>query len=269
MASQARLEMLRAQIAILEAPRGKNQGRLSFGDPGLDQALGGGLALGCWHEVLGEKMEAETGALATAFVAALSIPLSTWGPVVWILRRRDLYAPGLASLGFPSERLIQVHVRQEHEALGVLEEVLSSPGVAAAIAEAGPLDLVSGRRLHLACATSGATGFLIRRQPFGQAGGRPLSEGSPRASTRWRLTPAPSAPRAERRGQIVSGLGPLRWRAALERVQGGRPGAWLLEHSDGPFPIRVVAKLADCGEPAGATPLADGGHDVPIWRVGG
>jgi protein ImuA len=52
------------------------------------------------------------------------------------MRRNDLHAPGLAGLGFPAERLIQVRARDEAEVLSVLEDALATVGVAAAIGEA-------------------------------------------------------------------------------------------------------------------------------------
>ncbi len=264
MAQAAPLQALRARIAALDpASRDATRSRLSLGDARLDAALGGGLTLGRWHELIGEGLERETGAAAAAFAATLCAPLARRGAVIWILRQDDLYAPGLWGLGFPSTRLIQVRVRRDAEALAALEESLASPGVAAALAEVDRIDLVAGRRLHLACATHGSTGFVVRRRPFGDArrlqdpkAGRDESEASPGAATRWRLAPAPSSPPSGSLlsglpDEVASGLGPPRWRAVLDRAQGGRPGAWLVEHVDGAFPLRVVAELADRSRPSG------------------
>src|SRR6185503_20325463 len=104
-----------------------------------------------------------------AFTARLAAPLAERGAVVWVMRRDDLHAPGLEGLGFPGRRLIQVVVSEEAEALAALEDALGSAGVAAAIGEAAAVDLVAGRRLQLACEKHGATGFVIRRRPFGSA----------------------------------------------------------------------------------------------------
>ena len=239
MPSEAQLIMLRAKLAAMEIARAPIQGALSLGDPGLDLALGGaGLLLGHWHLVAGDGLEAETGAAAGAFVASLIAPLATKGAVVWVMRRDDLYSPGLVGLGFPAERLIQVRVRDEAQALAALEESLRQTGVVAAVAETANVDFTAGRRLKLACETQGATGFIIRRRPFGgKASGS--GQGSA-ATTRWRVMPAPSAP-----AEGEPGLGPPRWRVELERALGGRPSAWLLELCDGPYPLRVVAQLGD------------------------
>jgi protein ImuA len=235
----ARLETLRAQLAVLEAGRRTSDGVLPFGDPRIDLVLpGGGLRLGCWHEAAGEGLELETAVAAAAFVAALAAPLAERGAMVWVMRRDDLFAPGLADLGFPAERLIQVAVRDDAEVLAALEDALAAPGVAGAVGEVEAVGLTAGRRLQLACETHGGTGFIVRRRPFGGAARAPASASA--ASTRWRITPSPSVP-----APGEPGLGPARWEVRLERARGGRTGAWLMEKSDGAFPLRVVADLGD------------------------
>ena len=110
----ARLAAVRGQVAALEAGTRTPSTVLPFGDPRVDDCLpGGGLPLGRWHELTGDGMEIETGAVTAGFTALLALPLATQGAVVWILRRDDLYAPGLETLGFPARRLIQVRVRDE------------------------------------------------------------------------------------------------------------------------------------------------------------
>lgn len=248
MSAQAKFQAVRARIAALEAAARPARGVLPFGDLRVDGQLpGGGLPLGCWHEVGGEGLEIETGLAAAAFVASLAAPLAGRGTVVWVMRRDDLYAPGLAGLGFPAQRLIQIQVDHEAEAFAALEDALASAGVAAAIGEAEAVDLVAGRRLQLACEKRGATGFVIRRRPFG--GGAARAQTGSAAATRWTLAPAPSAPAA---GE--PGLGAPRWRVALERCRGGQPGAWLMEKTDGPHALRVVAAVGD-RELAPASPL--------------
>jgi len=239
MSREARLLAVRAKVVAIEAGTTPVHAVLPFGDERVDRVLpGGGLPLGRWHEVTGEGMEIETGAAAAAFVAALATPLAGRGAVVWVMRRDDLHAPGLHGLGFPAERLIQVHVRDEAQVLAALEDALGTPGVAAAVGEAEGVDLTAGRRLQLACERRGATGFVIRRRPFGgQAKGAASGSAS---ATRWVIAASPSEPEPEE-----PGLGPPRWRASLERCRGGRPGGWIMEKSDGPYPLRVVAELGD------------------------
>ncbi len=244
MSREARFLAVRAKVAAMEAPAMPSRAVAPFGDPAIDGVFAeGGLPLGRWHEAAGEGMEIETAAATAAFVALLATPLAAWGAVVWVMRRDDLYAPGLMGMGFPAERLIQVKVNNDTQALGAMEDALRTAGVAAAIGEAREVDLTGGRRLQLACETNGATGFIIRRRPFGGKGRR-LDSGSA-AATRWTITAAPSGP--AQRGAVLgmAGLGAPRWRAVLERCRGGRTGGWIVEKSDGPYPLRMVADLGD------------------------
>jgi protein ImuA len=253
------LAALRAEIAVLEpaAPRGV----LPFGDARLDACLpGGGLALGRWHEFAGEGLDLETAAASAGFVARLAAtPLHATrgigtGELVWVLRRDDLHAPGLAGLGFPTERLIQVCARDDDEALGVLEDALRTPGVAAAFGEVSEVSLTAGRRLQLACEQGGATGLVLRRRPYG---GEAKAEPGSAATTRWTIASAPSGSEVGQGASSAFGLGTPRWRVTLERCRGGRTGAWILEaweEDDAPHPFRLVADLAD-RDVATQTPL--------------
>jgi protein ImuA len=163
-----------------------------------------------------------------------------------VFRRDDLFAPGLAGLGFPAERLIQVCARDDAEALSVMEDALGAVGVTAVFGEVEDVDLTAGRRLQLACEKRGSTAFVLRRSPFGNAARR-AAVGST-AATRWRVASAPSEPPA---GEF--GLGAPRFEVALERCRGGRTGAFLFEAahsycwetSDGAHPLRLVADLGD------------------------
>ena len=248
-----RLAGLKARIAALEAGTRTLGAVLPFGDERVDACLpGGGLGLGRWHEFTGEGTEVETAASTAAFVAALARPLSAKGQIVWVVRRDDLFAPGLAGLGLPPERVIGVCARNEAETLTVLEDALGTVGVAAAVGEVENVDLTAGRRLQLACERQGSTGLIIRRRPYGGAAGR---ETGSAAASRWKISPAPSEPLP---GE--PGLGAPRWRVELERSRGGRAGGWMMEHeaSHGAYPFRVVSDLADRGL----------GAEEPLRRAG-
>jgi protein ImuA len=226
----------------------------SLGDPRLDAAMPGGegLPLGCWHEVGGKGLETELCAATAAFGARLLSAAAGGGEVVWVLRRADLYAPGLVPFGVDPARLTVVQTRTDSEAAAAFEDALASPGVAAAIAEIERLDLVTGRRWQLACERRRSTGIVLRRRPYGRSLSQKRDRDPSTAVTRWRVSPAPSDP-----GE-APGLGPERWRAVLERSRGGRTGSWILEAQNGAYPFRVAAELAG-GEPAAAT---EGGGGV-------
>jgi len=238
---------LAAKIAALQSGGRADSGVLPFGDEALDGRLpGGGLPLGRWHEITGAGLETETSVASAAFAALAAAPLARHGEAVWVMRRDDLWAPGLAGLGFPPERLIQVCARDEAEALSVMEDALATVGVSAVFGEAEAVDLTAGRRLQLACEKRGATGFVIKRRPFGGTA-RQEAAGSV-AATRWRVASAPSEPLA---GEF--GLGAPRFHVTLERCRGGRAGAWILEAAeaycweagDVAHPLRLVACLGD------------------------
>lgn len=244
-----RIAAVRAKIAALEAGVRPDSDLLPFGAPAIDARLpGGGLPLGRWHEITGEGMETETAAAPAAFAALAAAPLARRGQAVWVLRCDDLFAPGLAGLGFPAEQLICVACRSEAETLSVMEDALATLGVSVVFGEVDAVDLTAGRRLQLACEKRGATGFVVRRRPYGAPAGRVVREAGSAAATRWRVAAAPSqTPPGE------FGLGAPRWRIALERSRGGRPGEWLVEASgaydwetdDGAHPLRLVAELGD------------------------
>ncbi|WP_333587696.1 protein imuA [Phenylobacterium sp.] len=271
-----RLAAVRAKIAAIEAGGRSDSESLPLGDPRVDRCFPGGrgLPLGRWHELGGEGLEGETAAAPAAFALMLALPLLRRGRGVWIARRDDLHAPGLAGLAGPGlglglpGGLIEVWAPDEAEALAAAEDALSTRGVGAVFVEAEAVDLTAGRRLQLACEQGGATGFLIRRRPFG---GRARATTGSAAATRWTIGPAPSQPAAGRLG-----LGPPRWRAALERCRGGRAGAWLFESpcaysqtetQDDAHPLRLVAELGDRqlaptpprqAGPGRSSPVADG-----------
>lgn len=233
------LRALRERVAAIKGG-GKTRRVLPLGDARVDGRLpGGGLPLGRWHELGGKGLEQETATAPAAWGALLSAPLTRVGEVVWVLQRPDLHPPGLAGLGL---RPIFVRVRDDTEAFSAMEDALRAKGVSAVWGEVGAVSLTAGRRLQLACEVHGATGFVLRRRLWGRRG---RMEGGAASATRWRVTSAPSDP-----GE-APGLGPPRWRVELERTQGGRPGAWMMEADDEAAGktdrIRVVSELAPDG----------------------
>lgn len=222
----AEIEALR-NILSRSAPAATGQ-PCPLGLPALDAALGGGLPTGCLQEVIGGE-----GTAAAGFCAFLLGRLAAhenaargvlWG---WI-GEGELYPPGLAAFGLDPAQAILLAAPNSAELLWAMEEGLRSPALAGVVMEAERLDLVASRRLQLAAATGGVTGFLLTR-------GRPASVSA--AALRWR----------------VRGLPADRWQVVLERRRGGRPGAWIVEKDDETDRLIVVAELADGSiEPAPA-----------------
>src|SRR4051794_36736159 len=96
---QELLEELRARISATEMGNRPSDPlrSLPFGVPDIDASLpGGGLMYGAVHEVFGDAHLSQ-GAAAAIFIGG--ILARTTGPVFWALRRRDLFAPGLAGVG--------------------------------------------------------------------------------------------------------------------------------------------------------------------------
>ncbi|WP_247870763.1 hypothetical protein [Azospirillum sp. TSO5] len=222
---------LRARIRRIEGAGGEGGRILPFGIDAVDGHLpDGGLPLGCLHAVAAEHPGAGTG-FAAALLARLATPRT---PALWILRGRDLYAPGLAAYGLTPDRLVAVRAVRPVDALWAMEEALRCSALSAVLGELEGLDLTASRRLQLAAESSGVTGFLLDvGAGLGASGGRNrLAEGLSAAVTRWRLDAAPSLDGEEdaapRPAGGPPGLGKARWSVALERCRGGRPGHWTL-----------------------------------------
>ena len=235
---------LRARLAALEP--GPKHGVLRFGDPRIDGCLaGGGLALGALHEVTAEGLEAETGALAAAFIACLVARMGS-RPVFWVFSQPDLHPPGLLAYGLDPGRLLMVQAARDEQVLAAAEAALRAGSAAAVVAEAGRFGRIASRRLQLACLKHGSTGFVLRRWPHGRG---TLAQEQTASVTSWRLAAAPSARTGGEPGRP-------RWRLVLDHARGGVEGEWTVEPGDldGAHPVHVVAELAD---PAAA----------PAWRL--
>src|SRR6266446_1197511 len=164
------------------------------------------------------------------------------GPVLWCLRRPDLYGPGLLAHGLDPARLVLVRARRDEEILWAAEEGLRAgpaSGLAAVVGEVGHLPMVAGRRLQLAAERSGITALILRR--WRSADEAATERDRPSAAlTRWRVAALPSADFAD-----APGIGRPRWRVALLRVRGGEPGSWDVEVADATGHVSLSAELAD------------------------
>ena len=227
-AAPAAIARLRERIARIERvhTRGDADRSIPLGIQAIDQALpAGGIRLGALHEAASGGPDTEHAAAATLFIAGILARME--GPILWVLRQADLFAPGLASAGLHSSRIVFAEAGKQ--VLPIMEEGLRHPGLCAVVAEhTGRLSLVASRRLQLAAEQTGILAILIRRsQNFDD----PALNEPTAAITRWRVSALPSPP-ALPYAPDTPGLGRARWQLDLTRCRGGDPGCWTVEACD-------------------------------------
>jgi protein ImuA len=226
--SSPAIALLRERIARIERihTRGAAEQSLPLGIEAIDGVLPtGGIRLGALHEAASAGPDTEHAAAATLFAAGILARLD--GPVLWVLRQADLFAPGLAGAGLQTNRVLFAEAGKN--VLPVMEEGLRHSGLAAVVAEhTGRLSLVASRRLQLAAEQAGILAILIRRSPSFDD---PILNEPTAAVTRWRIAALPSPP-ALPHAPDTPGLGRARWRLDLTRCRGGEPGSWIVEACD-------------------------------------
>jgi protein ImuA len=231
---------LRERIARIEHTytRGPAERSVPLGIAAIDQALPtGGIRLGALHETTSGGPDTEHATAATLFTAGILARLD--GPILWVLRQADLFAPGLAGAGLDPTRIVFAEAGKH--VLPVMEEGFRHSGLAAVVAEhTGRLSLVASRRLQLAAEQSGILAILIRRSPSFDD---PALNEPTAAATRWRISALPSPP-ALPHAPDTPGLGRARWRLDLTRCRGGEPGSWSVEACDATGRLGLVPDTA-------------------------
>ncbi|PWE18093.1 hypothetical protein DDZ18_00310 [Marinicauda salina] len=192
---------------------------------------------------------------AYAFAASWLAALPDDRAIVWVRAagdpRLDFGAPcpdGLKRRGVDPARLLQVRARPGAEALWAMETALSAGALVLGEAGRDPAyDLTASRRLHRAARAAGVAALVVRAHD---------ADGPSAALTRWTIRPelAPAAAWTGAGG--LSGLGPIRVRAELERARGGPPRSFELEWSE------------DALRRSQPAPLADRSADRPRRRAG-
>lgn len=235
-ADRSAIAELRERIERIEGARGRKRTVLPFGVEDIDRKLpGGGLALGALHEVAGGGHGAVDGAAAALFAAGIAA--RTIGKILWVVTRRDLFAPALAQAGLHPDRLIQVEAGDEKALLACVEEGLRHGGLGAVVAETARLSMPASRRLQLAAEGSGTIGIAIRRWRRQTEAG---DFGQPTASvTRWRVSVLPSEPLP------VPGLGRSRWLLELIRCRAGDSADFEVEACDPKGRLAVSSSVAE------------------------
>jgi protein ImuA len=260
MSSAAHLVDLQERIRRIERGGARHRGVLPFGVAAIDRALPeGGLPLGALHEIFGAGPDEEDAAAAAGFAAAIVGRISG-GLVLWCLKHRDLYGPGLAEHGLDPARIALVRAARDDDLLWALEEGLRTPGVIAVIGEIGRLPMVAGRRLQLAAERAGTPALVLRRWRTGAEAETERARPSA-AVTRWRIAPLPSLREANEPPGLI---GRPRWRVELLRCRGGEPAEWIMEVADASGLVRLPTGLAD--RPAAPQRPA---ADREFWRAVG
>ncbi len=222
------ITQLRERIARIEHShiRGPAERSIPLEVPVIDEALPtGGIRLGALHEAASAGPDTEHAAAATLFIAGILARLD--GPILWVLRQADLFAPGLAAAGLDPARIVFAEAGKH--VLPTMEEGFRHSGLAAVVAEyTGRLSLVASRRLQLGAEQSGILAILLRRS---QSFDDPVLNEPTAALTRWRIAALPSPP-ALPHAPETPGLGRARWRLDLTRCRGGEPGSWTTEACD-------------------------------------
>ena len=237
------LAQLRETLRAIEGDGHRRRETLPFGIGGIDSRLAdSGLRLDALHEVTAATPSLGDDASATLFMAGIAA--RAWGPVLWVVRRRDLFAPALYQVGLAPERVLYAEAADDAEVLALMEEGLRHRALGAVIGEARRVGMPATRRLQLAAEGGRTIALLMKRHA--REGADPL--GAPSAAvTRWRVGSAPSTPRP------VPGVGRARWHLSLARQRGGEPFQLTVEASDETGRIALPAKLVDRPRAAGGT----------------
>lgn len=243
MSRKADIAALRAALAAT-APTPRRRGPvLTFGVEEVDRHLPWGGLPPALHEICPKTESLPDEAAARVFAA---LPLvAAQGPILWIIRRRWMFAPALAEVGLTPGRVLYAEAGGEEMALAVAEEAVRHGGLGGVVVDSPRLSLVASRRLQLAAEAHGTPCFAIRPWRYGT----PPAPGTA-AATRWDVSIAPST--------ADNGLPRPSWSVALSRCRGGRPGAWLVElerevgHAPTSLRLRLASELAGSSADAAA-----------------
>ena len=237
------LAELREALRAIEGDGHARRPTLPFGIEAIDARLADeGLRLDALHEVTGSGSGWGDDAAATLFMAGIAA--RAWGPVLWVVRRHDLFAPGLYQAGLAPERVLYAEARDDDELLALMEEGLRHRGLGAVIGEAKRVPMAATRRLQLAAEGGRTIALLMKRHA--RSGEDPIAMPSA-AITRWRIAAAPSAPLP------VAGVGRARWTLSLVRQRGGAPFELLVDAADDTGRLALPARLVDRPAAAGGT----------------
>jgi protein ImuA len=230
------IAQLRARIGALEGSPDPSSDRPAapLGLKDVDSMLPwGGLPAGGLHEIRASLPDRPAAALGFAAFCLGRLARFRRGPLVWVCYGDELYPPGFADLGLPTERLLLVRPSRPAEALWSLEETLRCQAVAGLLGDVRGLDFTAARRLSLATRASGVPALLLNR-------GEVLTA----TLTRWRVAAAAS------QAPYGVGVGAWRWNLTLARCRGLAMGEedqapqWQVEvkHATGGFSLVALSQ---------------------------
>lgn len=219
---------LKQTIAAIEAVclNGKAKSarvHVDTGLPGMDEALGGGIARATIHEIMPRSVQ-DLGAAAGFAFGVAARAQETSAHTLYI--QHDFtsaetgrpYLPGLKLSGFDTSSLIYLHVPQAEDVLWAMNEALKCRGFSSVIAEfpahTRVLDLTSTRRLALAAQEGLGLGLILRHAATIEPNA---------ATTRWLVSSAPS------RGSEHGGMGAPNFHLDLVKNRFGTSGQWQVE----------------------------------------
>lgn len=244
------LETLRRRVRALErGEAGERAPALPLGARAIDELLpGGGLTRAGVHELLPERTAWDDGP-AAGFALALTgrLMAAASGPVLWIARRGDLYAPGAPAFGVDPDRLLLARASDDAGVLWAMEEALRCPELAGVVGEIGQLDRTAARRLQLAAEAGQVMGLTLLRRRVVPRGRQDPSA----AATRWRVGARPARRAGDRAGpgdspghRPVHGGSQARWHLELVRARGGHPADFEVEwdHATGDFALAAALR---------------------------
>lgn len=236
------VSQLRETLRAVKPHMKSQRAAIRFDIAALDSRLvEGGLRVDALHEAAAAN-ETNWGDDSAATLFLAGIAARNPGQILWVVHRRELFAPGLFQAGLAPDRLIHAEARDDNELLAVMEDALRFRGLGAVVGEVKRAGLTATRRLQLAAEGGTALALLLRRST--RLGDDPLAQPSA-AVTRWRIASVPSSPLA------VEGVGRARWRLALVRQRGGDPFEMMVEACDETGRCALAAELVDRPDRAG------------------
>lgn len=229
------ISQLKKKILAVEGfSAGTDSRQFDFGLGPVKAAFPDGVfPVGAIHEF--SSPDEACAASTTGFLSGLLRTLMKKGGIcLWIGVGRRLFPSTLKFFGIEPHRVIFIDVKTQKDALWVMEQSLKSEALSAVVAELREVSFAESRRLQMAAASSGVTGFLHRRQP--------RLENALACVSRWKITPLPSRADGE-----LPGVGFPRFEVELVKMRNGRQGTWEFEWRNGNLysvPVQKPASLS-------------------------